>query len=89
MTLENLREEWDAAKVKHLKASNEFRALEKEFYLRFLEVLKDYNDVSDGKNLDLPEFTARDDLNLLKLNDEEKEAYDLGWRGKSFYFQDK
>lgn len=89
MTLERLRQEWDAAKVKHLKASKEFRALEKEFYLRFLEELKDSNDISDGKNLDLPEFTARDDLKLLRLNDVEKEAYDLGWRGKSFYFQNK
>lgn len=89
MSLEQLRQEWESISFKFKEPCQEFRKLEKEYSQKFLEVLKDEKELHHGDRLWRPEFEARDELKLLDLQGSVKEAYDAGWRGRSFYFWDK
>lgn len=89
MALEQLRQEWESIAFKFKEPCREFRKLEEEYSQKFLEVLKDEKESHHGDGLWQPEFKARDNLKLLDLQGSVKEAYDTGWRGRSFYFWDK
>jgi hypothetical protein len=89
MGLEQLRKEWESIVFKFKEPCAEFRKLEKEYFQKFLEVLKDEKELHHGDGLWQPEFIARDNLRLLDLQGNAKEAYNTGWRGKSFYWWDK
>jgi len=89
MGLEQLRKEWESIAFKFKEPCGEFRKLEKEYFQKFLEVLKDEKELHHGDGLWQPEFIARDNLRLLDLQSNAKEAYNTGWRGKSFYWWDK
>jgi hypothetical protein len=89
MELEQLRKEWESIAFKFKEPCKEFRKLEKEYSQKFLEVLKDEKELCHGDKLWQPEFKARDNLKLLDLQGNVKEAYDAGWRGISFYWQNK
>tara|TARA_R110002126_G_scaffold182857_2_gene331477 strand:- start:251 stop:520 length:270 start_codon:yes stop_codon:yes gene_type:complete len=89
MELEQLRKEWESIAFKFEEPCKEFRKLEKEYSQKFLEVLKDEKELHPGNGLWQPEFKARDNLKLLDLQGNVKKAYDMGWRGRSFYFSDK
>ena len=89
MGLEQLRKEWESIAFKFKEPCGEFRKLEKEYFQKFLEVLKDEKELHHGDGLWQPEFIARNNLRLLDLQGNAKEAYNIGWRGKSFYWWDK
>ena len=89
MSLEQLRQEWESIALKFKEPCQEFRKLEEEYSQKFLEVLKDEKELHHGNGLWQPEFIARNNLKLLNLQGSVKEAYNTGWRGRSFYFYDK
>ena len=89
MTVEHLRREWESIALKFKEPCQEFRKLEKDYSQKFFEVLKDEKELHHGDGLWQPEFKARDNLKLLDLQGSVKEAYNIGWRGRSFYFWDK
>ena len=89
MALEQLRQEWESIAFKFKEPCQEFRKFEKQYFQKFLEVLKDEKELHHGDGLWRSEFEARNKLKLLDLQGSVKEAYDTGWRGRSFYFYDK